>query len=62
MLSLTPSMERIVIFGPVLDKTWYEFLVSHVVYFLEKYDELIESVGLFMKFRHFTDQNEPHGN
>ena len=44
-----------------MDKTWYRFLVTSgcLFYFLEKCDELSESVAFGQKLRYFTDQNGP---
>ena len=44
-----------------VDKTQYGLLVTWGVYFLEKCDELSESVAFGQKLRYFTDQNGPKG-
>ena len=38
-----------------------DFQQPQVVYFVEKYDELSESVALGQKLRYFTEQNGPKG-
>ena len=37
------------------------FWQPQAAYFLEKYDQLSESVAFGQKLRHFTDQNRPKG-
>ena len=44
-----------------VDKTWYRFLVTSGVYFLEKCAELSESAAFGQNLRYFTDQNGSKG-
>ena len=44
-----------------LDKHYIDFVVPQGVYYLEKSDELSESVAFGQKLSHFTDQDGPKG-
>ena len=52
--------------APAVEQSLYRFLVPVGVYYLEKYDELSESVAFGQKLMYFTDQNGlkggPHEN
>ena len=49
------------LFGDGWTKPNIDFWQLQDVYFLEKYDELPESVAFGQKLRYFTDQNGPRG-
>ena len=44
-----------------LDKHYIDFVVPQEVYYLEKSDELSESVAFGQKLSYFTDQDGPKG-
>ena len=50
------------VFGGGRAKPNIDFEEPQDVYFLEKYDELSESVAFGQKLRYFTDQNGPRGD
>ena len=54
-------LKNIWVFGDGWTKPNVDFQEFRDVYFLEKYDELSESVAFAKKMRYFTDQNGPRG-